>query len=91
MSCCGRQQQQFVGIASAHQTPSPIARHSPQTATTRQPPLFFEYVGRTGLTVIGPITGRRYRFDQRGSRLSVDPADQPSMAAVPQLRQVAGP
>jgi hypothetical protein len=40
--------------------------------------------------VIGPITGRRYRFDQRGSRVAVDPADEPSMAAVPQLRQVAG-
>jgi hypothetical protein len=90
MSCCGRQQQPFMGIPAVSQPPSPIPTHHPQGAAASHPPLFFEYVGRTGLTVIGPITGRRYRFDQRGSRVAVDPADEPSMAAVPQLRQVAG-
>lgn len=48
----------------------------------------FEYVGATGLTVMGPFTGRRYRFEGRGSRVSVDPRDAPSLAAVPHLRRV---
>jgi hypothetical protein len=38
--------------------------------------------------VQGPVTGKRYRFDNPGSRLLVDPQDAPSMAAVPHLRRV---
>jgi hypothetical protein len=40
------------------------------------------------LTVIGPMSGRRYRFEARGSRVAVDPGDRASLAALPQLRQV---
>jgi hypothetical protein len=45
-------------------------------------------VGTTGLTVQGPVTGKRYRFGNPGSRLLIDPQDAPSMAAVPHLRRV---
>jgi hypothetical protein len=48
----------------------------------------FEYVGPTGLTAIGPITGRRYRFDRHGSRVLVDPRDAASIAALPHLRRI---
>jgi hypothetical protein len=54
----------------------------------RQSRVFFEYVGRTGLTVIGPATGRRYRFERPGARLEVDLKDRRSLAGVPHLRQV---
>jgi hypothetical protein len=37
----------------------------------------FEHIGKTGLTVTGAVTGRRYRFDQPGSRVTVDPRDRP--------------
>jgi hypothetical protein len=50
--------------------------------------VFFEYVGRTGLTVVGPVTGRRYRFERPGARLEVDLKDRRSIAAVPHLRQI---
>jgi hypothetical protein len=50
--------------------------------------VFFQYVGRTGLTVVGPVTGRRYRFDRPGARLEVDLKDRSSLAAVPHLRQI---
>jgi hypothetical protein len=53
--------------------------------------VFFEYIGRTGLTVIGPGTRRQYRFDRPGARLAVDPIDQPSLSRVAQLRRVSGP
>jgi hypothetical protein len=54
----------------------------------RPPAATFEYVGRTGLTVTGAVTGRVYRFDQPGARIGVDPRDRASMAAVPVLKQV---
>jgi esterase/lipase superfamily enzyme len=46
----------------------------------------FEYVGRTGLTVLGPVTGRYYRFEATGMVAAVDKRDAPSLSAVPHLR-----
>lgn len=46
----------------------------------------FEYVGTTALTVYGPLTGVRYRFDQPGVRLTVDGRDATALSAVPNLR-----
>jgi hypothetical protein len=46
----------------------------------------FEYVGPTALTVYGPLTGVRYRFDQPGARLTVDARDATTLAAVPNLK-----
>jgi len=48
----------------------------------------FSYIGRTGLTVIGGATGRRYRFARPGAALRVDPRDAPSLRHVPVLREV---
>ncbi len=48
----------------------------------------FQYLGPTGLTVIGPVTGRRYRFDRPGSRVDVDPRDRASVASIPMLKLV---
>jgi hypothetical protein len=39
------------------------------------------------MTVIGPVTGRRYRFDQPGAKVSIDPRDAPALSAVPHLRK----
>jgi len=50
--------------------------------------VFFEYAGHTALTVIGPATGKYYRFNRPGSRLEVDLRDRRSLASVPQLRQL---
>jgi len=49
---------------------------------------YFEYVGNTGLTVRGPITGRSYRFAGPAQRVAVDGRDAPSLMAVPNLRTV---
>ena len=82
--CCGQNRTQLHrGFSSPPQT----------AAVQRTPPRFpgatFEYVGNTGLTVRGPVTGRQYRFDRPGARVEVDPRDRASVAAVPVLRQVA--
>lgn len=52
---------------------------------------YFEYVGKTGLTVVGPVTGRRYRFARPGAVLAVDKRDSSSMAGVPNLRRASVP
>jgi hypothetical protein len=52
---------------------------------------YFEYVGGTGMTVLGGVTGRRYRFERPGARVAVDPADKLSLAKVPHLKPVSGP
>lgn len=87
MPCCGKNVRQAGG--------TPLRRppeHTPQ-AVHRAPrnyrfTLYFEYVGRTGLTVVGPATGRRYRFDAPGARVAVDPRDRPALAKIPNLREV---
>jgi len=48
----------------------------------------FEYVGRSSLMAIGPVTGRRYRFDGPGARVAVDRRDRRSLLSVPHLRQM---
>ncbi len=90
MSCCGNKRLRFAGPApaSTRATPPPATFRAP---VVRRADMFFEYVGRTALTVTGPVTGLRYRFSASGARLAVDAADQPSMAKLPQLRRIAHP
>lgn len=87
MSCCGKHRAAGGSPARIPTTTNGNSTRPP----VRQTSVFFEYVGRTGVTVVGPVSGRRYRFDAPGSRQPVDPADKPSLAAVPALRQVSGP
>jgi hypothetical protein len=47
----------------------------------------FEYTGETGLTAVGPATGRTYRFDAPGRTLPVDLRDAGALSAVPHLRR----
>jgi hypothetical protein len=73
--CCGSQRrQEFLPKTRQSQPGSPLA-------------IGFEYVGATGLTVVGPVTRKRYHFESHGSRVSIDSRDAPSMAAVPHLRR----
>jgi hypothetical protein len=90
VSCCGKMRAAFgapATIAGATAA-SPPAFAPASAGGFRQSRVFFEYVGRSGLTVVGPATGRRYRFDRPGARLEVDLKDRRSLAGVPHLRQV---
>jgi hypothetical protein len=82
MACCGKSRAQLFGTGvrpGANASPSPVARrYSVQ----------FEYVGRTALTAVGPVSGKRYRFAHPGAVIVVDPRDRPGLAAVPGLRAV---
>lgn len=68
--------------------PVPASSVMQQRRSVVQTPIQFEYVGESGLTAIGPITGRHYRFVGPGARVAVDPRDAPSLRAVPRLKQV---
>jgi len=86
--CCGKNRAQFQPGIPSPQPPRPAPGASPRPQPFRPVGATFEYVGRTGLTVRGPVTGRQYRFDRPGSRVEVDPRDRPSIAAVPMLRRL---
>ena len=47
----------------------------------------FEYTGKTGLTVVGNFTGRKYRFNYTGDVQPVDKRDEAGMTGVPVLRK----
>jgi hypothetical protein len=73
MSCCGRMRTDRYALLSVARPPAGV---------------LFEYVGRTGLTIIGTGSRTSYRFDGPGSRVLVDGRDRASLAVVPTLRQV---
>jgi hypothetical protein len=75
----GGQPQRQAGISASASTSSVSA---PPAAVT------FEYTGTTGLTVVSPTTGKRYRFDAPGAQLEVDSRDQSMLLYVPNLRPV---
>lgn len=79
MSCCGKQRSQFFGTVPALPQAEP---GRPRSAVR------FEYVGTTGLTVQGPVTGAQYRFGNPGAQVLVDARDALSVAAVPMLRRI---
>jgi hypothetical protein len=81
--CCGRNPNQTARVAIGVSTP---ARPIPQTLERARPPEF-EYTGATALTVVSPVTGRKYRFQQAGARIIVDPMDRSWIAFVPHLKR----
>jgi hypothetical protein len=91
MSCCGKSRvQPFILPNIATKLPGSITRPSGSIAarTGTGGSSTFQYIGKTRLTVIGPVTRRRYDFDRSGVRVSVDPLDGNSLATVPTLKRV---
>lgn len=88
MGCCGKKREQFLAgvrtgpLSNAARTPFPHFQPA------RYERVFFEYLGNTGLTVVGPVTGKHYRFDRPGARVEVDLRDRRPLTTVPRLRQI---
>lgn len=78
-------------MAQARPTLDATQRDTPQSRPIRHTFVYFEYIGKTALTVLGSITGKRYRFTKHSERVAVDLKDRLSLVAVPNLRQVLGP
>jgi hypothetical protein len=88
MSCCGQKRAQFYGTNQTRRTLDPVGRVAAKPQKTVYYSVYFQYLGKTGLTVIGPRTGNRYRFDKPGVIVEVDLMDRLALAIVPNLRQV---
>jgi len=88
MSCCGKKREQSSEIAPNQQNLEVTQNISSMPRLAPKGIVYFEYVGQTGLTVIGPITGRQYRFDSPAAVVAIDERDSPSLTAVPNLRQM---
>jgi hypothetical protein len=88
MSCCGQHRQSLFGLES-HWRTRPLS--SPKRQTSQRSLVYFEYVGKTGLTVIGPLTGKRYRFSKPGTKVAVDSDDAPWLITIPGLGQTHSP
>jgi len=48
----------------------------------------FEYAGRTAITVIGNITGKKYRFSYPGDKQNIDHRDVKGMQSIPGLKKI---
>jgi hypothetical protein len=90
MGCCGNRRLQARATALAMPGGTDAAAGAVQRRTAPAPEVVFQYAGPTGLTVQGPITGKRYRFASPGARVAVDGRDAPSVRGVPNLRLVPG-
>jgi hypothetical protein len=88
MGCCGKKRTQFFARGVDPPSPEPPHNNPPLRRPASPSAVFFEYIGETGLTAFGPITGRHYRFSAPGARVAVDGRDAPSVMAVPSLRPV---
>ena len=82
MPCCGHQRVKAVPGTTVRLLPE----RAPKPVWHAQ--AFFQYLGTTGLTVVGMATGTHYRFDSPGAIVAVDPRDRPSLRPIPHLRQV---
>jgi hypothetical protein len=67
------------------------ARTDSQPLPELEPTVYFQYLGRTGLTVVAPRTRKRYHFDRPGAVVAIDPRDRRSLGTVSVLRQVRKP
>jgi len=91
MSCCGHHRL-WLRDNDANHEPADLALTSERAKHTSLVTLvYFEYVGKTALTVTGPVTGKKYRFPRPGAKIAVDGPDALSVAAIPLLRQTRGP
>ena len=88
MGCCGKNRSAIRAVEN-----HVGENHNPPRVTSAPQPSFqyFEYVGATGITALGPITGRRYRFATPGAIVAIDDRDAPSMAGVPNVRRARAP
>ncbi len=75
MACCGQARSNAVGA-------------TPLRSGLPTPSYVYEYVGETGMTVVGTATGRTYRFPNPGARQQVDLRDVRGLASVPKMLKV---
>ena len=82
MCNCGNKRNDPVRMQSFNQ-PKKIIPPKP----AMWPDTYFEYTGKTGLTVTGNVTGKPYRFGQPGDKQLIDYRDAAAMMRVQVLKK----
>jgi hypothetical protein len=80
MSCCGNRN------AARHNSP-PVWSKTAVMRAGRMADVALQYLGHATLNVMGPVSGRHYRF-LAGSTIAVDSRDALSMLSVPGIHPV---
>ncbi len=81
MTCCGQGRSK---AAMNGKLTGPARRPAPVSSA-----ILYQYTGTTGMTVIGPISGIRYRFDQPGAKVQIDRRDLSSLTGLPNLSRLS--
>ncbi len=89
--CCGSHRAELSKKMQAGQAPETGAQSPDQGQPGSSTPVYFQYIGKTGITVLGRATRNLYRFDGSGATVAVDARDKWGMSFVPNLRQVDAP
>jgi hypothetical protein len=76
-----RNEENFISVNN-------MEEQQPATGKQIQQDAYFEYTGKTGLTIKGNITGKIYRFAFSSDRQLIDQRDTFAMMAVPVLKKV---
>ncbi len=82
--CCGGQRKKHQTVA--HRIPPLANADEPVPASNVR----FEYFGRTGLTVQGPVSRRTYRFERPGFQIEVDGRDANFLRNIANMKQISG-
>jgi hypothetical protein len=86
--CCGKKRAQARKNTNTKQVTKPEEKAAPNSPQNGSSSPYFQYLGNTALTVMGPWTHKHYRFDHPRAVVAVDPRDIRAMAAVSILKQV---
>ena len=86
--CCGKKRTEEAQTTQKHPALKPEEKKTVQPQPESDPLVYFQYLGTKGLTITGPRSRKRYRFDSPGAIVVVDPRDSRAFAGVSVLRQV---
>lgn len=81
MPCCGNAHRATIeaaGLAAGTKALNPAHAGA----------AYFQYSGKTRLSVIGGVTRRLYQFDGPAACAIIDGRDVPSLLAIPNLRRI---
>ncbi len=84
MCNCGNKRNEY---AAEQHVAAGDHKNIPQQGKKMWPDIYFEYTGKTALTVTGKITAKTYRFSKPGEKVLIDFRDAAGMMAVPVLRK----
>ena len=86
--CCGNKRTQASQTTQTQLASKSEAEPPAQPQRESDSQIRFQYLGPTGLTLVGPVSYKRYRFDHPEAIVVIDPRDKRALAGVSVLRQV---